>query len=170
MSADKIPDGYVAIARVIGAWGVRGDVKAEVLAPPTVLKKGRSVLVAGSETTVERATSAGKHTRIKFRDVAQREDASALRNAWVLVREEELPRPPEGEYYRFQLLGIRVRTTEGRELGTIADIFSTPENDVYVVRGEKEILIPAVEDVVTEIDLASGAITVEAIPGLLPDS
>jgi 16S rRNA processing protein RimM len=86
----------------------------------------------------------------------------------VLAREDSLPTLPEGEFYRFQLLGLRVVSTEGQELGTIEDVFSTPENDVYVVRGESgEVLIPAVEDVVTAIDLEARLVTVEVIPGLL---
>jgi 16S rRNA processing protein RimM len=163
-----IPDGYVAIARVLGAWGVRGEVKAEVMATDAVLARGRIVLIRGQETRIERASRDGDKVRLAISGIESREMAGELRGEWVLARESELPRMPEGEFYRFQLLGLRVVSTEGQELGTIEDVFSTPENDVYVVRGELgEVLIPAVEDVVAGIDLGERVVTVEVIPGLL---
>jgi len=162
-----IPDGYVAVARVLGAWGVRGDLKAEAMAAEGVLVKGRAVSVGGLETSIERAEGSGGRLRLKFAGIDGREEAAALRGEWVLTREESLPPLPEGEYYRFQLLGLRVRSTDGEDLGTITDVFSTPENDVYVVKCESgDVLVPAVDDVVQVIDLKASVVTVEAIPGL----
>jgi 16S rRNA processing protein RimM len=75
---------------------------------------------------------------------------------------------PEGQYYTFQLIGLDVVTTEGKRIGQITDIMSTPSNDVYIVEGKRgEILIPAIEDVVKSIDLKKGKIVIEAIEGLL---
>ena len=133
-----------------------------------VLVAGREVRVREISTTIERVGRAGGKVLLKLAGVEQREEAALLRDEWVLAAESGLPRLPEGEFYRFQMLGLRVVSTEGRELGTIEDVFSTPENDVYVVRGEGgEVLIPAVEDVVTAIDLEAKVMTVEVIPGLL---
>ena len=61
-----------------------------------------------------------------------------------------------------------MRTTDGRDLGTLADIIETGSNDVYVVQGpDGEALIPAIPDVVQDVDISGGVITVEAVPGLL---
>jgi 16S rRNA processing protein RimM len=164
-----IPDGYVAIARVLGAWGVRGDVKAEVMAPDAVLTKGRTVWVRGQQTTILQASRNGDKVRLVFEGIDSREAAAEMRGEWVLARQSDLPTMPEGEYYRIQLLGLRVVSTEGQELGTIEDVFSTRENDVYVARGEAgEVLVPAIDDVVVGIDLEKRVVTVEVIPGLLP--
>jgi 16S rRNA processing protein RimM len=166
--AAEIPDGFVAVARIIGAWGVRGDVKAEALAPPEVLKSGVAVTVAGRDSTIERV-SEGREIRLKLAGVDKREAAATLRGQYVLVREEVLPPLPAEQYYRFQILGLRVVSTGGEALGTVEDVFSTPENDVYVVRGAgREILVPATDDVVLSIDLAAQTMTVELVPGLLP--
>jgi 16S rRNA processing protein RimM len=147
---------------------VRGDVKAEALAPPEVLKSGIAVTVAGRETTIERVTE-GKEARLKLGGVDEREDAAALREQYVLVREGDLPALPAEQYYRFQILGLRVVSSGGEELGAVEDVFSTPENDVYVVRGAgREILVPATDDVVLGIDLGARTMTVELVPGLLP--
>jgi 16S rRNA processing protein RimM len=166
--AKEIPDGFVAVARILGAWGVRGAVSVEAMAAGGVLVAGREVTVREVATTIERVGPAGGKVRLKLAGIDEREDAAVLWGEWVLAREDSLPTLPEGEFYRFQLLGLRVVSTEGQELGTIEDVFSTPENDVYVVRGEGgEVLIPAVEDVVTAIDLEAGVVTVEVIQGLL---
>ena len=166
--ATEIPEGYVAVARVLGAWGVRGEVSVEPMAAAGVLAAGCQVLVGGQETAIGGISRAGGKVRLKFQGMDSREGAAALRGEWVLAQEESLPTLPEGEFYRFQLLGLRVVSTEGQELGTIEDVFSTPENDVYVVRGEGgEVLIPAVEDVVVGIDLETHLVTIEVIPGLL---
>lgn len=80
----------------------------------------------------------------------------------------QFPELPPGEYYWFDLEGLSVRTTEGVLLGTLVDIMATGSNDVYVVKGEgKEFLIPAVEDIVLQIDLDEGVVIVDPPEGLL---
>ena len=75
---------------------------------------------------------------------------------------------PEGQYYHHQIIGLRVRTTQGELIGTITDVLSGKSNDNYIVKGnQREILIPAIEDVVKAIDLEQGCVTIEAIEGLL---
>ena len=166
---DDIPSGYVAVGRVLDAWGVRGDLKIQPLAPQSALLAGHSVSIAGREYTIERSDPSGPFVRLKITGVDTREEAQLLRGAYLQAREGDLKPLPEGEYYRFQLLGLVVRSIEGRELGRVVDVLSTPENDVYVVKGSHgEVLIPAVDDVVREIDLHKGLISVEIIPGLLP--
>jgi len=163
------PAGYVAIARILGAWGIRGDVNIEPLASRKVLALGRSVHVAGRDSRIERIRGAGR-TYLKLDGVDDRESAAALRGQYVLVRETDLEPLPEGEFYRFQLIGLRVATTEGRDLGEVTDIISARENDVLVVTGPAgENLIPVVEDVIHEINVEGGIVTIEAVPGLLKD-
>jgi 16S rRNA processing protein RimM len=166
---DDIPPGYVAVGRVLGAWGARGDLKIQPLAPQSALVTGRSVSVAGREYIIERSDPSGRFVRLKITGVDTREDAQLLRGAYLQTREGDLKSLPEGEYYRFQLVGLAVHSIDGRELGRVVDVLSTPENDVYVVKGSYgEVLIPAVDDVVREIDLNKRLISVEIIPGLLP--
>jgi 16S rRNA processing protein RimM len=74
----------------------------------------------------------------------------------------------EDEYYVYQIVGLDVWTAEGEYLGRISEVLFTGANDVYVVQGEKgEILIPAIEDVVLEVDLDGGRLTVELMEGLI---
>jgi 16S rRNA processing protein RimM len=148
---------------------VHGDVKVAPLAPPSVLAPGRLVTVAGQSDVVERCRTHGRWAVLKLAAIASRETAGRLRGEYLLVPERDLPPLPEGQYYRFQLLGLRVASSDGRDLGAITDILSTPENDVYVVTGPAgEVLVPAVDDVVLDVDLDAHTVTIEIVPGLLP--
>jgi len=75
----------------------------------------------------------------------------------------------EGEYYHFQLVGMHVTTEDGETLGDIVDVFTAPgANDVYVIHGSRgEILIPAIEDVVIDLNVAAGRVVIRPLPGLL---
>ena len=163
------PPGYVAIARILGAWGIRGDVNIEPLASRKVLSPGRAIRIAGHDSRIELVRGAGR-LFLKIEGIEDRESATALRGEYILVREADLEPLPEGEFYRFQLIGLRVITTQGLDLGRVTDIISARENDVLVVAGPTgENLIPVIEDVVQAIDVEAGKITIEAVPGLLKD-
>jgi len=74
----------------------------------------------------------------------------------------------EGEYYHFQLIGVRVEMENGEWLGQVVDVLATGANDVYVVRGPwGEVLLPAVDDVVLELDLELKRMVVHLLPGML---
>ena len=166
-----IPDGYVAVGRVLTTHGVKGDIKVQPLAPPGQLKAGKEVLLAGETLRIERSHEAGRFLHLKLSTIDQREDAAAHRDEYLLVAQADLDPPGEDQYYHFQLIGLRVVTTEGEDLGEIAEVFATPGNDVFVVRGDRgEVLIPAIDDVVHGIDLEAGRVTIEVVPGLLPDA
>lgn len=134
-----------------------------------MLATGRSVRLAGRDTRIERVRGTGG-VLLKLEGVDDRETAATLRNEHLLVREADLELLPEGEYYRFQLIGLRAFTTDGRDLGEITEIIETRGNDVFVVNGPGgESLIPVIEDVVREVDIKGGKVTVEVVPGLLKD-
>ena len=84
------------------------------------------------------------------------------------MAESDLEPPPEGEFYRFQLIGLRVVSTEGAEIGEITDVLTTAANEVFVVRGPRgEVLVPAIDDIVQSVDIEAGVVTIEVVPGLL---
>jgi 16S rRNA processing protein RimM len=73
----------------------------------------------------------------------------------------------EGEYYHFQLIGVRVETEDGEWLGQVAKVLETRAHDVYVVRGPRgEVLLPAVDELVLELDLESKRMVVHLLPGM----
>jgi 16S rRNA processing protein RimM len=166
---DEVAPGHVAVARVLGAWGLRGALKVEPLAQKEALAPGKTVYIAAETHEIREAQRSGRFVRLTLTGIETREAAAALRDKALEVAESDLEPLPEGQYYRFQLLGLRVVGAGGEDLGRVTDVFAAPENDVYVVQGESgEVLIPAVDDVVQNIDLEAGQITVEIVHGLLP--
>ncbi len=99
-----------------------------------------------------------------FRDRGQ---AQRLTGLWLCVPQSEVPSAQEGEYFHYQLIGLKVRTVEGEDLGELAEILETGSNDVYVVTGlDGEVLVPALSRVVLEIDIAAGLMVVDLPEGL----
>jgi 16S rRNA processing protein RimM len=94
-----------------------------------------------------------------------------LRNLLVYVPTADRPQLEEGEYYHHQLLGLQVIDEAGNTLGTIMRIHETGANDVYVVQAESgaELLIPAIESVILNIDLEHHQLHIRLLPGLLPE-
>jgi 16S rRNA processing protein RimM len=107
---------------------------------------------------------------IFFAGCQTREEAAEFRNQLVYVRTADRPQLEMGEYYHHQLLGLQVIDEEGQILGSLERILETGANDVYVVRDESgaELLLPAIESVILEIDLDHNQMLVHLLPGLLP--
>ena len=112
---------------------------------------------------------AGGRVYLKLAGVDDREAAEALRGATIEVPLEQAVRLPPGSYYWHQLIGLAVETKRGESLGRLVDILTTGSNDVYVVRDDaRELLLPAIRDVIREVDLENGRMVVELLPGLGP--
>ena len=167
---EEVPPGNVAIGRAGAPWGLRGAFRVFPLADSRKLfAPGREVTVSGKPYTIAGAQWRKGAVYLRLSGIEGREAAGELRGRLLAVAESELEPLPEGHYYRFQLIGLAVVSTDGEELGRVEDVLSTGANDVYVVRGEGgELLLPATDEVVREIDLAAGRMLIEVLPGLLP--
>lgn len=173
---NKIPDEarFVVLGRLGKTHGVRGELRFFPYAPscPT-LHKGLTVFLQGKaedtrSLTVERVRSCASFLLIRFQEITSLEQAQELRNAEVAVEERYLPPAQEGEFYYYQVIGLRVLTTAREDIGRIAQVFFSGGHDVWVVRqGKKEHLIPVTEDIVRSIDVASGQVVIEPMEGLL---
>ena len=161
---------HIAIGKVRRPYGVRGEVKVEFLTDfPERFKDLKAVYIDWEPYTIERYRFVADGILLKFAGIDTPEDAAFLRNRLIEIPvSEAVPLPPD-TYYYFQILGLKVVTTAGEVLGEVVDIIVTGANDVYVVRsaGGREILLPAIEDVVKEVDLESNRLVVELLPGLL---
>lgn len=136
----------------------------ELLAVRTFLWRGRD----GSTRTLTLATARAANRRmlVRFTGVSDREGASTLTNGRLYVESDRLPDPGPGQAYNFQLIGLDVLTEEGRRLGTLAEIWPTPAHPVLVVRGDGEVLIPAIPEFVKAVSLDERRITVRLMPGM----
>ena len=106
---------------------------------------------------------------IKLKGINKVEQAEMLRNAYLTVSRDSVEKLEEGRYYIIDLLGLEVYTDEEILLGTLDDIFNTGSNDIYVVKDKqgKQILLPAIQDVVKQIDIENKKIIVHLLPGLI---
>ena len=164
-------DVYLAIARIVASSGIRGDVKAEILTDfPERFARLTTVFVGGRLTPYE-VQSARVHRRMVYlhlKGCDSVEDAENLRGQLVRIPVSEAVPLPADHYYWYQIFDLEVWTVGGEYLGKVVDILDRPANDVYVVQGDRgEVLIPAIEDVIKEIDLERGRIIIEPLPGLL---
>jgi len=159
----------VAVGRVLAPFGVHGEIKVEPLAPPQTFAPGRSVTLRASLHEIKSSRRHKGAVLLKLTGIDTPEDVAGHRGEYLQVAKADLAALGEGEYYRYELIGLRVVSTEGEELGEIAEVLERPANDVFVVRGPKgEALIPAVDQIVREVDVEGGVVTIEVVPGLLP--
>ena len=109
-----------------------------------------------------------RYALVSFYGINDPETALKYRGAILTADKSLLPALQEEEYFYEQIIGLTVYTTDGNILGKITDIFETGSNDVYVVKGsDKEYLIPAIRDVIKEINLGEDKITIQTVEGLL---
>ena len=164
-------EGFLAVARVVGAHGIRGEVRCELITDfPDRLKQTTHLYRGDDHTPVElERARLDKHGAIlKLASAQSRDEAAALRGELLYVAEADAVHLPEDSYFWHQIIGLSVRTDTGEVLGRIAEIMPTGSNDVYVVeQQDRQILLPAIKDVVQDIDLEAGVMTVHLIEGLV---
>lgn len=113
------------------------------------------------EFAVEDAKVHGDHLVAKLQGIADRDQAFLLKGKQIGVPRIELPPAEDGEYYWSDLIGLSVNNLEKICLGQVKEVFATGANDVLVVQGEQETLIPFIEKVVLDVNLAGKCITVD---------
>jgi 16S rRNA processing protein RimM len=154
------------MGRIAGAFGIKGWVKVQpYTAAPAGLLRYRSWWVEDesgwTRREIEQAEVQGQAVAAKFAGCDDRDAAALYRGREVAVARNELPEAGENEFYWADLVGLRVVNTAGEDLGAVARVFETGANDVLVVQGDRERLLPFIEQVVREVDLAAGVIRVD---------
>ena len=168
------PEPLIGLGQISAAQGLRGAVKVRAdaeaaMTDPEVFAALGAVWIGGQGYPV---LEAGRHKNqviLQLGGVDTRSQAEALVGQAVKGDRRRFPTLPPGEYYWFEVLGLPVvNVDDGARLGYLDHIISTPGHDVYVVvEGEREVLLPAVEDVIVEINLEEGVIKASPPEGLL---
>jgi 16S rRNA processing protein RimM len=165
---------FLVVGKLRKPHGLHGELRMEVITDfPERLQPGVTVY-AGADYHPIRIRSRRWHGSlllIAFEGYTDPESAGVLRNRLVSVRADDRPPLPEGEFYHHQLLGLDVVSDEGEALGEVVQILETGANDVYIVRPQAgpDLLLPAIDEVVLDVDLAEGSMRVHLLPGLRPD-
>ena len=159
----------IAVGEVLGTHGLSGGVRARVLSDVAHrFDAGQEIHILGISYRIAKSSpSRSNQVILLLHGLGSIEAARALVGQMITVPPEAVPQLPEGEYFHFQLLGLRVLTIEGEDLGLIRDILQTGANDVYVVNGPTgEVLVPALADVIVNVDLDQGIMVVSLLEGL----
>ena len=160
------PEKLVVMGRILAPFGVRGWIKVQ---PNTAeirnLVAYRNWWVGQDgdwrEAAVAEAKVQGSTVVARFTGCDDREAAATLRGKAVAVPRASLPEPKSGEFYWADLIGLAVVNEEALELGRIVGMLETGANDVLVVQGERERLVPFIATVIREVDLPSGIVRVD---------
>ena len=162
------------IGQIVNTFGIKGFVKVKPFVDDIsrfydLEKVYVKINKELKEMEVEEAKEHKNMVLIKFKGIDKVEDAELLRNSYLEVSRENAIELEEGEYFIADLLGCNVITDENEELGKLEDIFNTGSNDIYVVKSEdgKQILLPAISEVIKEIELEKRQIIVHLLEGLV---
>ena len=165
---------FYNVDKIVNTHGIRGDVRVM----PTTdfvaerFAKGQDLYLqqAGEplKLTVESARQHKGFILVKFVGYDNINDVQAFRDHELMVSGKDQQPLEDGQYYYHQIIGLSVKTVDGEELGTIKEILSPGANDVWVVQrdGKKDLLLPVIDDVVKDVDLDAGEVTVELMEGL----
>lgn len=161
---------YVEVGRLLKPHGLKGEIKA-VLDMAFSDMETFFIERAGTVEPV-RVNSIRDGTNsliVQLSGIETPERAQEYAGALIKIDENDLPVLSEGHYYHHEIIGLEVITTTGERVGIVTDILDVKSNDVYVVEGGdgKEHLIPAIADVIKEINIKEGTITIEVMEGLL---
>lgn len=163
-------DGFVAVGRVLGAWGVQGALRLESLTDfPDRFATGGCLWVDGAQRQIEHCHWRRGTPIVKLSGIDSHDAAAAERNRLVEIPETDVHALAEDEYFQHDLIGLSVRTADGQAVGQVVRLLPTGANDVLVVDGPAgQYLLPLIEDVVKLVDIAAGTVVVELLGGLEP--
>ena len=162
------------IGQIVNTFGIKGMVKVKPFTDDIRrFDELKTVYVEKNSKQTEYEIEEVKYHKdmvlIKFKGIDKVEQAEMLRNSYLTVSRDSVEKLEEGRYYIVDLLGLEVYTDEQALLGTLEDIFNTGSNDIYVVKDKqgKQILLPAIQDVIKQIDIENKKIIVHILPGLI---
>ena len=157
------------VGKIVNTFGIKGEVKVNLYTEDiSNFKTNNKVYVNDKEMQVENSRLQKNMLILKLKGIDNMNDAEDLRGSIIKVdrSKNELP---EGTYYIADLIGLDVYTEDGSLLGKVIDIYNTGANDIYTVKTQdgKEVLLPAIKDVIKQVDIQNGKIIVHILKGLI---
>ena len=165
---------YLSVGFLRRPHGLAGEIIMDLHTDfPERMKAGRKLFVGDDHKpmTLEAVRVHAKGLLVKFKDIETTEAAGVFRNQWVFIKAKDAPPLPDGKIYQFQLIGFKVVDENDNPLGTLVEILETGANDVYVVTNStgREVLLPAIAEVILNVDMVTKTMKVHLLPGLVAD-
>lgn len=156
----------IRLGEVVGVWGTEGwlKIRSYTRDRSEIFDYGYWLVGPADRPRrleLEEGREHGRALIAKLVGVDDSQEAAAQVGALIQISPEQLPMLEEGEYFWHQLEGLAVERLDGTPLGTVDHLFETGANDVLVVSGERERLIPYTPGVIREVDLAAGVVRVD---------
>ena len=165
---------FFEIGQVVNTVGLKGEIKINPFTDNLEqFDKGKKIILEKNknqtEFEIEQVRFHKLQVILKLKGIDIIEKAEKLRNSYVIVKRKDKEELPEDTYYIVDLIGLNVYLEDNTLLGEITDVFPTGSNDVYVVKTEegKQILLPAIKDVVKEVNLSENKMIINLIEGLI---
>ena len=165
---------FLEIGQIVNTFGIKGMVKVKPFTDDiTRFDRLEKVYIeihnSKKKYEIEEVKYHKDMVLIKFKGIDKLEDAELLRNLYLEVNRSEEPDLDEGTYYIVDLLGLDVYSDEGNLLGKIDDIYNNGSSDIYVIKDElgKQLLLPAISDVIKDINLQDKKMIVHILKGLI---
>jgi 16S rRNA processing protein RimM len=157
---------YIPVGQIVSVHGIKGEVRFKYYNEVYEQFFKYTSLYYESEgqklgLKIKRARIKDQTIIIKFEGVNDRDGAEKLRGKVLYVKREDLPKLEEDEYYFFQIIGLEAKNEHGKSLGKVKEIMSTGPHQVLVIEGEKEVLVPFVQDFVMSISLEEKVMTLK---------
>jgi len=164
---------YFEIGQIVNTNGLKGtlkikpftdDIKEFETFKSIYVQKGKDLI----EFKIEKVGYVKNMVLLKLQGIDDINEAEKYRNLYLKINRNVMPKLPENTYYIVDLLECEVATIEGEILGKVEDVFNTGSNDIYAVKDElgKQILIPAIREVIKKVDIPNKKITVKLMEGL----
>lgn len=165
---------YLQVGKIVNTFGLKGEVKVIPLTDsPDRFSELDYVLLEDNLTqklTIERYRIKDNIVIMKFKEISSIDEAQKLKNRFLVIERERAKKLPESTYFICDIIGLEVYDLDGRKLGKVKDVLQTGSNDVYVCKsyiGKKDLLIPALKDIVKEVNIEQGYMKIKVIEGLL---
>jgi 16S rRNA processing protein RimM len=169
----QIETEWATIGKVVALFGIRGELKVLLLTDIPNRFAGLGAVYAGPDHRRRLIQSVrpykGEMIVLKLEGIDDANTAESLRDQNLAIPVSELAQLPPDSYYQHDILGLMVITLDGQKLGSIVDIIVTGSNDVYVIKAPdgSQVLIPAIKDVIKQVDLIRRTMYIDPLPGLL---
>ncbi|MEL7596700.1 MAG: ribosome maturation factor RimM [Clostridiaceae bacterium] len=155
---------FLTVGKIINTHGIRGEVKIK----PTTddvnrFKSLKEAYIDEKEIFISGCKFQPGKVILKIEGIDSIEEAEKLKNKLIKVKREKAVQLPEDTYFAVDIIGCEVYEETGNKIGTVDDIIYTGSNDVYWVKGENEVLIPALKDIVLEIDINNKKIIIKPL-------
>ena len=160
---------FLEIGQIVNTFGIKGMIKVKAFTDDIQrFSELKEVLIDEKEYKIQEVKKQKNMVLLQLEGITKIEEAEKLKNEYLKIKRENAIPLEEDTYFVVDLIGLNVYSDENEYLGELIDIFNTGSNDIYVVRREEkpQLLLPAIKDVIKQIDIENKKIIVHLIKGL----